>query len=77
MLDQEQYILVFDCELMRPGCALLQATYNATPGIASLFRSETWITFPTSGLKPYSLSKEQLAKLVDLVEKGVDNGRST
>lgn len=68
-LTRDSYTLVFDRELMKPGCALLQAALGGTLGISNLFPSETSLTFPTPELKLYLLTKEQLLEVVEFVSK--------
>lgn len=65
---RDSYTLAFDRELMKPGCALLQAALGGTLGIANLFPSETWIVFPTPELKLYLLTKRQLLEVVSFVK---------
>jgi hypothetical protein len=62
--------VAFDLELMRPGCALLQAALGAGTSIAQHFPVESWLLFPTPGLKVYELTDEQLPKLVEMVVLG-------
>jgi len=68
-------ILVYDAVLMRPGCALLQAAMGGTVS-ASLFPSEHWLLGPTSHLKPYAMTQQQLDDLVlfhtNAAKQGID-----
>lgn len=56
--------IVFDCELRRPACPILQAIFGGDQGIAKSFPPETWLLVPTPGMKPYLVTQEQLQKLV-------------
>lgn len=56
--------IVFDPTLMRPGCALLQATLGALwTDLAFHFPPHSWLTFPTPGMGVYEVTPDQLAKL--------------
>lgn len=56
--------LVYDMNLKRPACALLQAAYGGSPGVAGKFPAEHWLIAPTPGMKAYRLSDEELAQVV-------------
>ena len=60
--------IVFDIELMKPGCVLLQASLGGEPELAHRFSTSDWLLFPTPGLKLYEINEEQLNKLVNMVE---------
>lgn len=60
--------IAFDIELMRPGCALLQAAMGCGTSIAHHFPVESWVLTPTPGLKVYEITEHQLPKLVAMVE---------
>lgn len=53
--------IVYDTDLMRPGCPILQAVLGGDPGVAHRFRPETE---PTAGLKAYLVNESQLSELV-------------
>ncbi len=59
--------VLFDIELMRPGCVLLAATYGASSDACKRFNSEQWLTNPTPGLKVYITTESQLDQLVKMV----------
>lgn len=59
--------VAFDIDLMRPGCALLQAGLDCGTAIAHHFPPESWLLAPTPGLRVYELTEEQLPKLVKKV----------
>lgn len=64
--------IAFDCELRRPGCALIQAALGGTHGIESRFNVETWIVHLTPGMKLYTIeNEEQLRKLVEMSEQAI------
>ncbi len=60
--------IAFDVELVQPGCAIIQAAMGGTLGIANKFNSEDWLVVPTSGMKLYEVTEEQLIFLVQKVE---------
>lgn len=60
--------IAFDMTLKRPGCAILQAVYNGTPGIANFFPPESWLTTPTDNMTLYEFPDEQLSEVIRLVE---------
>jgi hypothetical protein len=57
-------ILVYDLKLKRPGCALLQVALGGTTGVAGQFPTEHWLLAPTPDLKPYRISDEELASVI-------------
>ena len=60
--------IAYDCELMRPGCVLLQAALGGDVAAANLFPAETWLLAPTEGLKLYPVTRKQLRELVRKTE---------
>lgn len=57
------YALVYDLDLLRPGCVLLQAALGGTvpPAVFSdLFDAADWILGPTPGLKLYQVTQPEL-----------------
>jgi hypothetical protein len=66
-LGEGPFTILFDRVEMKPGCAILQAL-GGSPSIASAFPSETWLVYPTPNMRLYEVTKEQLAKLVQMVE---------
>ena len=65
----DKIIVVYDAELMRPGCALLQSLMGGTPGIANSFNSDHWLIEPTEHLKPYRMTPDQLLNLIERTER--------
>ena len=63
--------IAFDIELMKPGCALLQAAMGGTEGIANYFDSRDWIIAPTKGMKIYEVDKAQLLQIVEKVKASI------
>jgi len=59
--------ILFDAELMRPGCVLLAAVANTDRHVVQRFNSRSWLTSPTPAMKRYEVSDEQLAVLVERV----------
>lgn len=59
--------IMFDCELRRPGCVLIQGAFGADPRIAHEFPEETWLLSPTENMHRYKIATdEQLDKLVEM-----------
>jgi hypothetical protein len=68
--------IAFDIKLKRPGCVLIQAAMGATAGVASKFPTESWLLSPTPDMRVYPLTDDQLSKLVVIVEREVQRGRT-
>ncbi len=66
--------IAFDIELMRPGCALIQAAMGGTQGIANHFDADKWLIAPTTSMKLYEVNEYQLVQLVQKVEEIENNG---
>lgn len=64
--------IAFDCTQKRPGCALLQAAHGADLEVLREFPCETWILSPTSDMRVYQVTKEQLTKLVEMAKKAAN-----
>ena len=65
------FTLVYDVELRRPGCVLLQVAMGGTvPSeiFQMLFPNETWLLAPTPEMKPYRTTREQLLVVVTKTE---------
>lgn len=60
--------IAYDAKLKRPGCAILQAFFSATPGIANRFPTGAWLTAPTDDMKLYEVNDEQLKHLILMAE---------
>lgn len=56
--------IVFDTELRRPACVLLQTVYGGDSSVVLGFPAETWLTFPTKGMQTYEATEEQIEKLI-------------
>lgn len=59
--------LVFDIKQKRPACALLQVLLGGDLGIANKFVSESWLLNPTSDMKVYQITKDQLDEVISKV----------
>lgn len=66
-LGDGPFTIAFDIGQMKPGCVLLQASYGATPDIASVFDTGCWLLSPTPELRVYEITKAQLEKLIERV----------
>lgn len=73
--DDEVLNLVFDMDLGRPACALLQGVMGGSQGVTSRLPAETWLTSPTPGMKLYRITRAELRKLGTFLGNGaVDAG---
>lgn len=61
--------LIYDDELFRPGCVLIQAAAGCDPHIAQRFDAKHWLVGITPGMKRFSVTPEQLDLLVKITEK--------
>ena len=55
-------VLVFDTQLKRPACVLIQAVYGCGHNnefLGKTFDSSTWLTFPTPGMSRIRGTREQ------------------
>lgn len=68
--------IVYDVELRRPACALLQAALGGTLGVSSHFPSRLWLDHPTDGMRLLRGTREELAMLVEqtIREEAKDDG---
>lgn len=66
--------IVYDIELMRPACVLLQVTFGADSAVAHLFDTNDWLVAPTDNMRRYKLnSDDDLMKLVRLTKEFREN----
>lgn len=65
--------IVFDCKLVRPGCAIMQAVLGGDPSLAHNFPVETWLLHPTPDMKTYELDDIQFQKLIEMVSQNHKN----
>lgn len=56
--------IVYDLDLMRPGCVIIQAGRGCDPAMAHAFDTEDWLVRPTPGMRIYPITPEQLPILV-------------
>jgi len=61
--------IAFDCNLIRPGCVLLQAALGGESSLAQRFPTESWLLSPTPDLQVYEATDEQIEMLVEKVEE--------
>ncbi len=60
-------VLVYDTDLKRPACVLLQAAYGADHGLLyRFFDAKTWLLAPTPGMRKLSATAEQWQKVSEL-----------
>ncbi len=66
-------ILVYDKEVKRAGCAILQAAYGGTISNMDLMGFNNWLLVPTDNLKPYKVNNmeelEKIKKLTNNIHK--------
>jgi hypothetical protein len=75
---ETEVFFVYDCELCRPGCVLLQAGLGGSASLAHEFPVESWLLAPTPGLKKYKLeNREQLDKLIRLTKLSMTRDKIT
>jgi hypothetical protein len=60
--------IVFDTKLKRPACVLLQAAMGGDPQLANLFPSESWLLSVTPDMGLYTVTPEQLPKIIKTTE---------
>ena len=60
--------IAYDPVLRRPGCVLLQAVFRVPHEVANRFPPSTWLTHPTPDMRVYSLSGDQLERLVEITK---------
>ena len=58
--------IAYDAKLKRPGCAILQAAFGCTIGIANHFPAENWLMAPTPNMQVYTVTPDQLQYLINL-----------
>lgn len=63
--------IVFDTELRRPACVLIQAAMGGDTGIANRFPSETWLIYPTPAMAVFPVTDEQIPKLIAMAVAAV------
>lgn len=56
-------ILIWDMELMRPGCVILQAVLGGTVSTQDLYGLGDWLVDITPNMQPYAITDEELVKL--------------
>jgi len=61
--------VAYDVELLRVGCALIQAATGATIGNADLMRFDDWLTAPTPGLRLYETTEQELESLIAITNR--------
>ena len=57
------YPLIYDLDLMRPGCVLLQVFGGCLPDFDFIFPGETWLLSPTPGMRKIMVTMEEAKKL--------------
>lgn len=65
-LSETTYVLVYDIELRRPACVLLQIMMGGTlPEFTELFMGAKWLVDTTPNLKRYRVTLEQAKKIAE------------
>jgi hypothetical protein len=63
---EEPITIVYDVDLMRPACVLIQRLYGAnisTEDLAMLFPAGSWLVAPTPGMRGYRVTREELEQM--------------
>ena len=69
MLDNKKHVkLLYDSQLLRPGCVLLAAVYGADRSIVSKFDSQDWLVAPTPNLRLYSVPLSEIPNIVAMTK---------
>lgn len=55
-MTEKEFVLIYDTDLRRPGCVLIQAAYGCDPqALGELgFESRDWLLVPTPGMRKLS-----------------------
>jgi len=61
--------IAFDCELIRPGCPIVQAVLGGDSSLCQRFPAETWLTSPTPSMCVYEIEEWRVDLLIALVER--------
>ena len=56
--------LVYDADLRRPGCVLIQAAMGGSTSAAQLFSTASWLLAPTPGMKVYSVDCAPMMRFI-------------
>ena len=64
--------IVYDADLRRPGCAIMQALGGAPSSVAQAFPTESWLLAPTPGMRVYRLKPGELAALIDITTEAMN-----
>lgn len=73
-MADEEITVVYDTELRRPGCVLLQAVFGGTISNQDLDAMGHWLLYPTPDMRCYSVKPEQVAALIK-VTRDHNDGR--
>jgi hypothetical protein len=60
----DTYVLAYDAQQRRPACVLVAAAMGASTSAAKEFPSELWLVAPTSAMRLYKVSEQQLYIIV-------------
>lgn len=61
--------MVYDFDLKRPGCVLMQAVMGGdSSAVSELFDSSSWLLSPTPGMRLIAGTKEEWKKAVKITE---------
>jgi hypothetical protein len=76
---------MYDPDLMRPGCVLIQVAAGCEPGMAHAFPSELWLDEVTPAMRRFKITdQEQLTAVVaktighqiHLIDQDLSEGRT-
>lgn len=75
VITPEHIVMVYDAELRRPACVLLQAVYgcgSANGFFQHNFQPGSWLVSPTKGMKRYAATREEWQRIGKLKPRTAD-----
>ena len=72
-MSEKELVMVYDTDLRRPACVLIQAAYGCDPRLLSDlgFDARSWLLAPTPGMKKLSATRERWLRVVAMSDGGV------
>jgi hypothetical protein len=68
--------LVYDCDLKRPACVILQAIHGGDNGtLMRLFPAETWLVHPTPGMQLIAGTPAEWERAAQITKDAVAAGK--
>ena len=66
--------IIYDRELRRPACVLLNAVGGGDPELIRLFDSDSWLVAPTPGMRRIMCTEEEARQLAALTDEARPKG---